>query len=74
MTSLQSAQVDSYLVALSVAHQGQLATFDQMTVADAVMKGARRSTLSFSHFLPPVITSTRDRWHTPVNRIWHTLH
>jgi hypothetical protein len=38
MTSLQSAHVtDSYLLALALAHQGQLATFDQMMVADAVM-------------------------------------
>ena len=39
---LESAQVtDSYLLALAVAHHGQLATFDQKIVADAVMNGAQ---------------------------------
>lgn len=39
---LESAQVtDSYLLALAVAHHGQLATFDQKIVADAVINGAQ---------------------------------
>ena len=38
---LDSAQVtDSYLLALASAHGGQLATFDQRLVADAVVNGA----------------------------------
>ena len=38
---LDSAQVtDSYLLALAGAHGGQLATFDQRLVADAVVNGA----------------------------------
>lgn len=38
---LDSAQVtDSYLLALAVAHGGQLATFDRNLVADAVIDGA----------------------------------
>lgn len=38
---LDSAQVtDSYLLALARAHRGQLATFDQRLVADAVVNGA----------------------------------
>jgi toxin-antitoxin system PIN domain toxin len=38
---LNSAQVtDSYLLALAVAHQGQLATFDRRLVVDAVRGGA----------------------------------
>lgn len=37
---LESAQVtDSYLLALAVAHHGQLATFDQRMVTDAVVDG-----------------------------------
>jgi toxin-antitoxin system PIN domain toxin len=37
---LDSAQVtDSYLLALASAHGGQLATFDQRLVADAVVNG-----------------------------------
>ncbi|QNI31302.1 PIN domain-containing protein [Alloacidobacterium dinghuense] len=37
---LDSAQVtDSYLLALARAHEGQLATFDQRLVTDAVMNG-----------------------------------
>ena len=37
---LESAQVtDSYLLALAVAHRGQLATFDQKLVTDAVVTG-----------------------------------
>ena len=37
---LESAQVtDSYLLALAVAHHGQLATFDQKIVTDAVVNG-----------------------------------
>lgn len=37
---LESAQVtDSYLLALAVAHRGQLATFDQKLVTDAVVNG-----------------------------------
>lgn len=37
---LESSQVtDSYLLALAVAHHGQLATFDQKIVADAVVNG-----------------------------------
>jgi uncharacterized protein len=37
---LDSAQVtDSYLLALAVAHGGQLATFDQRLVTDAVIHG-----------------------------------
>jgi toxin-antitoxin system PIN domain toxin len=39
---LDSAQVtDSYLLALASAHGGQLATFDQRLVADAVVNGAQ---------------------------------
>jgi toxin-antitoxin system PIN domain toxin len=39
---LDSAQVtDSYLLALAKAHGGQLATFDQRLVADAVVNGAQ---------------------------------
>jgi len=39
---LDSAQVtDSYLLALARAHSGQLATFDQRLIADAVVDGAR---------------------------------
>jgi uncharacterized protein len=39
---LESAQVtDSYLLALAVAHHGQLATFDQKIVADAVVNATR---------------------------------
>jgi toxin-antitoxin system PIN domain toxin len=39
---LDSAQVtDSYLLALAVARGGQLATFDQRLVADAVIHGAK---------------------------------
>lgn len=39
---LESSQVtDSYLLALAVAHGGQLATFDRHLVADAVLYGAR---------------------------------
>ena len=39
---LDSAQVtDSYLLALASAHEGQLATFDQRLVADAVVNGAQ---------------------------------
>ena len=39
---LDSAQVtDSYLLALARAHGGQLATFDQRLVADAVVNGAQ---------------------------------
>jgi uncharacterized protein len=39
---LDSTQVtDSYLLALASAHDGQLATFDQRLVADAVVNGAR---------------------------------
>jgi len=38
---LDSAQVtDSYLLALASAHGGQLATFDQRLVTDAVVNGA----------------------------------
>ena len=38
---LDSAQVtDSYLLALAGAHGGQLATFDQRLVTDAVVNGA----------------------------------
>jgi len=38
---LDSAQVtDSYLLALASAHRGQLATFDQRLVTDAVVNGA----------------------------------
>jgi predicted nucleic acid-binding protein len=37
---LDSRQVsDSYLLALAVAHQGQLATFDRRLVIDAVIGG-----------------------------------
>ncbi len=37
---LESAQVtDSYLLALAAAHRGQLATFDQKIVTDAVVDG-----------------------------------
>jgi uncharacterized protein len=39
---LDSAQVsDSYLLALASSHGGQLATFDQRLVADAVDKGSQ---------------------------------
>jgi uncharacterized protein len=39
---LDSKQVtDSYLLALAHAHDGQLATFDQRLVTDAVVNGAR---------------------------------
>jgi toxin-antitoxin system PIN domain toxin len=39
---LDSAQVtDSYLLALASAHGGQLATFDQRLVTDAVVNGAK---------------------------------
>ena len=39
---LDSAQVtDSYLLALARAHGGQLATFDQRLVTDAVVNGAK---------------------------------
>jgi uncharacterized protein len=39
---LQSAQVtDSYILALAVAHRGQLATFDQNLIPDAVVSGQR---------------------------------
>jgi uncharacterized protein len=39
---LESSQVtDSYLLALARAHGGQLATFDQRLVTDAVMDGHR---------------------------------
>ena len=39
---LDSAQVtDSYLLALASAHGGQLATFDQRLVADAVLNGGQ---------------------------------
>jgi uncharacterized protein len=39
---LDSAQVtDTYLLALAVAHSGQLATFDRKLVASAVIGGAR---------------------------------
>jgi uncharacterized protein len=39
---LQSAQVtDSYILALAVAHRGQLATFDQSLIPDAVVDGKR---------------------------------
>ena len=39
---LDSAQVtDSYLLALAVARGGQLATFDQRLVTDAVIHGAK---------------------------------
>ena len=39
---LESAQVtDSYLLALAVAHPGQLATFDQKIVTDSVFRGAQ---------------------------------
>ncbi len=39
---LSSGQVtDSYLLALASAHLGQLATFDQRLVADAVLDGAQ---------------------------------
>ena len=39
---LDSAQViDSYLLALASTHRGQLATFDQRLVADAVLNGAQ---------------------------------
>lgn len=38
---LESTQVtDSYLLALAVAHHGQLATFDHKIVTDAVINGA----------------------------------
>jgi uncharacterized protein len=37
---LESSQVtDSYLLALARAHGGQLATFDQRLIADAVIDG-----------------------------------
>ena len=37
---LESAQVtDSYILALAVAHRGQLATFDQNLIPDAVVDG-----------------------------------
>jgi uncharacterized protein len=39
---LDSAQVtDSYLLALAASHDGQLATFDQRLVADAVSNGSQ---------------------------------
>ena len=39
---LDSAQItDSYLLALAVAHQGRLATFDRHLVADAVIGGSQ---------------------------------
>lgn len=39
---LDSAQItDSYLLALARAHEGQLATFDQRLVTNAVMNGAQ---------------------------------
>ena len=39
---LDSAQVtDTYLLALARAHEGQLATFDQRLVTDAVMHGSQ---------------------------------
>ena len=39
---LDSAQItDSYLLALAVAHGGQLATFDRRMVADAVIDGRK---------------------------------
>jgi hypothetical protein len=39
---LDSAQVtDSYLLALATSHNGQLVTFDQRLVTDAVGKGAQ---------------------------------
>jgi hypothetical protein len=38
---LNSSQVtDSYLVALAIAHGGQLATFDRRVIPDAVRGGA----------------------------------
>jgi uncharacterized protein len=38
---LNSSQVtDSYLVALAIAHGGQLATFDRRVISDAVRGGA----------------------------------
>ena len=40
---LDSGQVtDSYLLALACAHNGWLATFDRLLVADAVVNGSRR--------------------------------
>jgi toxin-antitoxin system PIN domain toxin len=42
---------DSYLLALAVAHEGQLATFDRRLISDAVhdgLKGLHRITSSFS--------------------------
>jgi predicted nucleic acid-binding protein len=39
---LNSGQVtDTYLLALSAAHGGQLATFDRNLVADAVVNGSK---------------------------------
>jgi predicted nucleic acid-binding protein len=39
---LSSGQVtDSYLLALACAHKGQLATFDQRLVTDAISGGAQ---------------------------------